>query len=94
MVEKAAMPQPGNPAPVYPAALRAAQLEGDVVARFVVDTSGRAEPGSIAFPRVSHPAFAEAVRHALLQSRYVPAEVAGHSVRQLVEQRFLFALRR
>jgi len=93
-VEKAATPRPGNPRPAYPAPLRAAQLEGNVTARFIVDTLGRAEPASIAFPDASHPAFAEAVRQALLRSRYLPAMVDGHPVRQLVEQRFTFALQR
>jgi TonB family protein len=92
MVDKAAMPRPGNPSPTYPAVLRAAQLEGSVTAHFIVDTLGRAEPASIAFPEASHPAFAEAVRQSLLRSRYLPAIVAGHPVRQLVEQRFTFAL--
>lgn len=92
MVEKGAAPQPGNPAPLYPVSLRAAQLDGTVVARFIVDTSGRAEPASIAFPEASHPAFAEAVRQALLRSRYLPATVRGRPVRQLVQQRFSFAL--
>jgi protein TonB len=93
-VEKAAAAMSGNPAPVYPSALRAAQLEGTVVARFVVDSTGRAEAASIIFPEASHPQFAEAVRQALLRSRYLPAIVAGRPVRQLVEQRFAFTLTR
>src|SRR5205085_11448110 len=31
LVEKAAAPRPGNPAPAYPSALRSAQVEGSVV---------------------------------------------------------------
>jgi periplasmic protein TonB len=94
LVEKAAAPRPGNPAPLYPAPLRAAQLEGSVLARFVVDTTGRAEPASISFAEASHPQFAEAVRQALLRSRYLPAMLGGGPVRQLVEQRFAFTLTR
>jgi protein TonB len=94
LVEKVAAPQPGNPAPVYPAPLRSAQIEGTVVARFVVDTSGRAEPNSITFAESTHAQFSEAVRQALLRSRYLPATIAGHPVRQLVEQRFAFTLTR
>jgi protein TonB len=93
-VEKAAAPRPGNPAPEYPAALRASQLAGSVVARFIIDTTGRAEPASIAFPEATHPLFAEAVRQALLRSRYLPAMIGGRPVRQLVEQRFAFTLLR
>ena len=93
-VEMAAAPRPGNPAPAYPTALRAAQIEGTVVARFVVDTSGLAEPKSITFPEATHSQFAEAVRESLLRSRYLPAMIAGHRVRQLVEQHFAFTLTR
>jgi protein TonB len=94
MVDKAAAARPGNPAPVYPPGLRSAQLEGSVVARFIVDTTGRAEPASIQFPEATDPAFADAVRQALLRSRYLPAVLSGQLVRQLVEQRFSFALAR
>ena len=94
LVEKAVAPLPGNPAPAYPAALRSAQIEGEVVARFVVDTAGRAEPASISFPAATHPQFSDAVRQALLRSRYLAAIVRGHPVRQLVEQRFAFTLTR
>ena len=94
LVEKAAAPRPGNPAPAYPSALRSAQVEGSVVARFVVDTTGRAEPESIGFAEATHAQFAEAVRQALLHSRYLPAVISGRPVRQLVEQRFAFTLTR
>ena len=90
LVEKAVTARPGNPAPVYPASLRMAQIEGAVMAHFVVDTAGRVEPPSITFPRAAHTLFEAAVRDALLHSRYVAAEAAGHRVRQLVEQRFEF----
>ena len=93
-VEKAVVPQAGNPAPAYPAQLRSAQIEGSVVARFVVDTTGLAEPASITFPEATHAQFAEAVRQALLRSRYLPAIVGDRRVRQLVEQRFAFTLSR
>lgn len=93
-VEKAAAPRPGNPAPVYPAALRAAQIEGTVLARFVVDSVGHAESASIDFPEATHPQFAEAVRQSLLRSRYLPAMLDGRPVRQLVEQRFAFTISR
>ena len=92
LVDKAAAPRPGNPTPLYPAALRAAQIEGTVLARFVVDSVGHAESASIEFPEATHPQFAEAVRQSLLRSRYLPAIFEGHPVRQLVEQRFAFTL--
>lgn len=91
-VEEAVAPLPGNPAPVYPSALRAAQIQGTVLARFVVDTAGRAEPESITFLEATHGQFADAVRQALVRSRFHPARIGGHPVRQLVEQRFAFTL--
>ena len=91
-VEWAARPLRDNPAPVYPAALRSAQVEGVVDARFIVDTLGRAEPASIVIRHATHPLFAEAVRRALLNSRYEPAVADNRKVRQLVEQRFTFSL--
>lgn len=94
LVDKAAAPLPDNPVPVYPASLRSAQIEGMVLATFVVDTTGRAEPATIQFREATHPQFAEAVRQSLLRSRYLPAVVRGRPVRQLVEQRFAFALTR
>jgi protein TonB len=94
LVEKAVVPRPGNPAPPYPASLRSAQIEGSVIARFVVDTLGRVEPASINFPEATHVLFADAVRQSLLRSRYLPAVVQEHAVRQLVEQRFAFTLTR
>ena len=94
LVEKAVLPRPGNPAPAYPMSLRAAQIEGSVVARFVVDSTGRTEPASITFSEATHPLFTESVRQALLRSRYFPALVGERPVRQLVEQRFAFTLTR
>lgn len=91
-VEKAAMPRPDNPAPVYPPALRAVQIEGSVIARFIVDTTGRAEPASIAIVQATQEQFGDAVRQSLLRSRYLPAMIGERKVRQLVEQRFAFSL--
>jgi hypothetical protein len=49
---------------------------------------------SITFSAATHPLFAEAVRQALLRSRHLPATLGDRPVRQLVEQRFAFTLRR
>jgi len=92
LVDKPAAPRPGNPAPIYPSSLRAAQIEGTVLARFVVDSAGHAEVATIDFPEATHPQFAEAVRQSIIRSRYLPAMLQGRAVRQLVEQRFAFTL--
>lgn len=93
-VDRAVVPSGGNPLPHYPETMRAAHLEGHVDVRFIVDTTGRAEPESIRVIAATHALFADAVRDVLLRSRYRPAEAHGRRVRQVVEQRFEFALRR
>ena len=93
-VDRVVSPYSNNPQPIYPAQLRAVGIEGAVVARFVVDTLGRVEPESIDFLNATQPAFSESVRHALLRSRFTPARYGRWTVRQLVEQRFSFALTR
>ena len=94
IVEKPAFALPGSPVPVYPELLRRAGVVGEVVAQFVVDTSGRVEPGSFRPQRETHPLFAAAVARVLPRMRFVAAEVGGHHVRQLVQQSFVFAIER
>jgi protein TonB len=81
-----------NQRPDYPQSLRSASLEGEVLITFVVDTSGRVEPGSLRIVKSSHPLFAESVQRWLPKTRYRPAEIGGRRVRQLVQQQVGFAL--
>lgn len=90
-VEKAVVTLPGR-GPVYPPSLRAEKVEGEVLAQFVIDTTGRFEPGSFHVLKSSHALFTQALRDALPEMRFVPAEVGGRKVRQLVQQPFTFAL--
>ena len=92
-VEKPALAAPGSPQPRYPEMLRQAGVEGEVEAEFVVDTLGRAEPGSLRILRSDHDLFAAAVRSALPTMRFLPAEAGGRRVRQLVRQPFSFTVR-
>jgi len=85
---------PGAPRPVYPSLLQSAGTEGTVMAGFVVDTTGRFEPASLTIMYSDHPLFSAAVRQALEHTRYRPAQVAGQPVRQRVQQRFTFSLKR
>jgi TonB family protein len=78
--------------PRYPDALRSVSVQGEVQVRYIVDARGRVEPGSIQVISTTHKLFADAVRAALLESRFRPAEAGGHPVRQLVEQPFIFKL--
>jgi TonB family protein len=93
-VERIVRPYVGNGGPSYPSALRSAGIEGDVLVRFVVDTLGRVEPRSVDIREATHALFGAAVREWLARTRYEPATVRGQPVRQLVEQRVGFSLRR
>jgi TonB family protein len=92
-VERAVVPTRA-PNPRYPEVLRSVNVEGEVVVQYIVDARGRVEPGSIKIISSAHKLFADAVRAALLEARYRPAEVGGNPVRQLVEQPFQFKLER
>lgn len=78
--------------PRFPDALRSSGVEGDVHVTFVVGTNGRVEPGTIKVSDSPHSLFTDAVRSALLDARFRPAEVSGRAVRQLVSQSFSFRL--
>jgi len=91
-VEKPVVAAPGSTAPRYPEMLKSASVEGEVQAQFVVDTSGRVEAGSFKVLKSSHELFTAAVREALPRMRFLPAEVGGRKVKQLVQQPFQFAL--
>ena len=82
------------PEPRYPPTLRSAGVEGRVLAEFVVDTLGRAELGTLHFPELANPLFGDAVREALVRSRFLPGEVAGRKVRTRVAVPFQFRLER
>lgn len=93
-VEKPVVPAPGSPNPRYPDILRSAGVEGEVLAQFVVDTTGRVENGSFKVLRSSHDLFVAAVRNALPGMKFIPAEVGGRRVKQLVQQPFTFAIQK
>ena len=85
---------PGNAPPRYPDLLRSSGVEGQVTAVFVVDEHGRAEEGSIRFTRSDNRLFEDAVREGLRRMRFIPAEVGGRKVKQLVQMPFVFTLAR
>ncbi|MGQ0539472.1 MAG: energy transducer TonB [Gemmatimonadaceae bacterium] len=91
-VEKPVVQAPGSSQPRYPDILRQAGVEGEVLAQFVVDTTGRAEANSFKVLKSSHDLFAQSVRSSLSGMRFIPAEVGGRKVKQLVQQPFAFAI--
>jgi protein TonB len=79
-----------QPSPRYPAPLQALGLEGRVVVEFVIDTTGRVEPGSVRSLESTHPAFEKAAKEAMTSSLFRPARLKGHPVRQLTRQAVRF----
>lgn len=93
-VEKPAMSLPGTLGPAFPDMLRSAGIEGQVLAEFVVDTTGMARMDTFRVLKSDHDLFTAAVRRALERTRFLPAEVGERKVPQLVQQMFQFLLNR
>lgn len=91
-VEKQVESRAGNPPPQYPDVLRSSNLTGEVLAQFVVDTTGRADMSSFKAITSTHPLFTKAVEDVLKRYRFTPAEIGGKKVAQLVQQNFQFTL--
>ena len=91
-VEQQVAPRPNSGGPRYPDMLRSANVEGEVLAQFVVDTTGRADMGTFTVLKSTHYLFTNAVKSALPNMRFHPAEVGGRKVKQLVEMPFQFSL--
>src|SRR5438270_13988666 len=91
-VEKQVAQIPGSGSPRYPDMLRSANVEGEVLAQFVVDTTGRAEMSTFKTLKSSHDLFTNSVKSALANMKVYPAEVGGRKVKQLVQMPFVFSL--
>jgi TonB family protein len=91
-VDKPVSARPDNAPPVYPNKLRAANVEGTVIAKFVVDTNGAADMRTFEIVKSDHDAFSAAVRAGTANLRFYPARVGGRNVKQLVQMPFSFSL--
>lgn len=91
-VEKQVSQVQNGVGPRFPDMLKSANIEGEVLAQFVVDTTGHYESGTFKVLKSSHDLFTSAVRNALPNMRFYPAEVGGRKVKQLVQQPFTFTL--
>ncbi|HKO16291.1 MAG TPA: TonB family protein [Gemmatimonadaceae bacterium] len=80
----------GSARATYPDSLLRARVSGRVVARFVVDTAGDVEPGTIGIVSSSNAGFEKSVRAAVLGARFHPAQQRGRAVRQVVQLPFDF----
>jgi periplasmic protein TonB len=82
----------GGEAPDYPSSLRESGVEGQVLAQFVVNESGRYESGTLKILNSSNSAFTAAVKDALPRMRFSAAQIGGRKVQQLVQMPFQFHL--
>ncbi len=73
---------------VFPA--DALESSGSAMLAFVIDTSGRADPGSVCVVSSDDEVFTAAALAVLKGTRYAPGTINGRPVRVLVEQPFTF----
>jgi TonB family protein len=93
-VDSAVTTDPTSAVPEYPDDLRTLGIEGFVRVRYIVDSTGLADPSSLEILRSSRLEFAMAVKKALPNMHFVPARMGPRHVRQLVEQDFNFRIER
>ena len=85
--------RPLRPAPVrYPDSMRLSCGEGSVMLRFIVDTLGRPDMGSLVSLRSAPRELVLAAREAVSRSTFHPASINGHRVRQWVTQPYNFII--
>jgi protein TonB len=82
-----------GPPLAYPELLRLARMQGLVEVEAVLDTTGRAEAGTITVVRSPHPAFEEPARRYVQEALFRPGRMHGRPVRVLVRVPIVFALR-
>jgi protein TonB len=78
----------------YPESLRTTGIEGQVLAKFVVNENGRVETATFKVLESTNPAFTSAVKSALSRMRFRPAQIGKTNVSQVVQQAFVFKLNR
>lgn len=92
-VDVAAVLSPDVPfSPTYPTELRRTRTVGVVIAEFVVDAQGRAEPATFSVVSSTNALFTEAVSDALPSASFRPATLHGRAVRQVVQLPVYFVL--
>ena len=72
------------PPPVYPPLLRQAGIQGRVILRAVIDTTGRVEPASIRVIKSPNPAFDQPTKDWVLKALFRPARLHGRGVRVFI----------
>jgi TonB family protein len=77
-------------APAYPDSLQRAGIDGSVMARFVIDTTGHVEIATVTVLESTNKQFTESVLAALPRMLFRPAVLNGRKARQVVEVPFKF----
>jgi protein TonB len=80
--------------PRYPESLRMAGIDGRVLVRFTVDTTGAVDMNSVTILASTHDLFTRSVRDVLSSYRFKPAELHGKRVPSLAEMPFEFSISR
>ena len=93
-VDSAAVRDPDSAAPAYPVLMMNKGIEGYAAMRFVVDTTGRIDMGTVELLQATNPEFVQAVRQAMPRMHFRPAKMGAIAVRQLAEQLFKFEIRK
>jgi periplasmic protein TonB len=78
----------------YPNLLRQAGVEGSALVEAIIDTSGRAERGSVRIVHSTHPAFDKPAMDVVAGSIYRPGRMRGAVVRVLVNVPVNFSIRK
>jgi TonB family protein len=91
-VDSAAVRDPSSAAPAYPPAMMHLAIEGTATIKFVIDTAGRVDLGTVQTMTATNAAFANAVLVALPRMRFHPARIGEKPVRQVSQQEFKFQI--
>ncbi len=81
-----------GPLPRYPALLRQAGIEGNVMVEFVITPEGKVDSSSVNVVESTNRAFEAPAMHVIRGSLYSPGEVDGAQVSTLVSQQIRFSL--
>jgi len=84
-VEKPALARDGNPSPRYPSMLERSRVAGEVIAQFVVDTTGKADMTTFRILQSNNALFSAALGSVIPRWRFLPAEAGGRKVKQIVQ---------
>jgi TonB family protein len=82
-----------GPRLVYPEMLRRAGISGRVLVQTIIDTTGRAEPGSIRVTRTDHPGLNASAIDYVSGAHFRPARLHGRAVRVLIYLPIDFVIR-